>query len=258
MSRVLALCFGLVAVVGLTALTVWETAPRIESDLEARTVELFDEMGLPQAAVRVDGRDITLRGGLGMDDRDRVLAELWRLSGVRSVESVYVARAPRLAASVLESVDTVAVEGDILDLEGATSSGQDQLEASGSEDAEVQAAEVALGDALADGAISFESGTATLTPGSREILDSVAAVLERYPRLVAEVQGHTDSEGDDGTNRRLSQRRADAVAAYLLEAGVPDSSLRAQGYGESEPIDTNDTPAGRSRNRRVVFALDLR
>ena len=266
MSRFSATILSLLAVAGLTGLTVWESVPRIEADLESRAATLFSESGLP-AAVRIDGRDVTLRGGLGLEDRERARAELWRLWGVRDVEDVYVARAPRSAVrSALEAAG--ATPGPVRSgLEGrrageaeaaSRASGQDQLQASGSEDAGVQAAEAALRDVLSTGAIVFESGAAELTPASREILDAVADVLVDHPTVSAEVQGHTDSEGGARANRRLSQRRADAVAAYLVSAGVPDPALRARGYGESEPVAPNETLDGRTRNRRVAFALGTR
>ena len=140
----------------------------------------------------------------------------------------------------------------------APDAGGDQVEASGSTDADVQAAEAALREALSIGSVEFESGTATLTPRSREILDRAAAVFVRFPAVGAEVQGHTDSQGGDASNQRLSQRRAEAVEAYLVEQGVEAEALAPRGFGEAEPIADNSTADGRARNRRVVFALRTR
>ena len=131
----------------------------------------------------------------------------------------------------------------------------DQLEASGSTDADVVAAEGAIREALALGRVEFASGTADLTPASRQILDRVAAALARAPTVGAAVQGHTDAQGADASNLALSQDRAEAVAAYLAERGVASDALAPRGFGESAPIASNDTPEGRARNRRVVFAL---
>lgn len=266
MSRATASFVGLATVLGLTALTAWGAAPRIESDLEGRAEHALS--ALDGARVLVDGRDVVLRGGLSDEDRDRALLALRDLEGVRVARGIEVVRIPRLgledagSTAVLDSVggarqDALEAARDDLEMavdSAAASRSQDQVAASGSEDADVRAAESALRDVLSAGAVTFSTATATLTTDSRALLDAVADVLERYPSVVVEVQGHTDGEGGERANRRLSQRRADAVAAYLIEAGVPDPTLRARGYGESEPIATNETERGRARNRRVVFA----
>jgi outer membrane protein OmpA-like peptidoglycan-associated protein len=67
------------------------------------------------------------------------------------------------------------------------------------------------------------------------------------------VEGHTDSTGADAYNQALSERRANSVLRYLVDAGVPASRLSAQGFGESQPVADNDTAEGRAQNRRVVL-----
>lgn len=105
--------------------------------------------------------------------------------------------------------------------------------------------------------VTFELNSARLTGGSAGILDTVAADLKKHPRLKIELQGHTDSSGSDQYNLTLSQQRADAVRAHLIDQGVPASQLVARGYGEGQPIDSNATNEGRAHNRRVVmFVLD--
>ena len=101
--------------------------------------------------------------------------------------------------------------------------------------------------------VAFELNAARLTAESQSILDSVAADLKKYPRLQIELQGHTDSSGSNQYNLKLSQARAEAVRTYLTEQGVTSSQLEARGYGESQPVDSNDTDAGRAKNRRVVM-----
>jgi len=92
---------------------------------------------------------------------------------------------------------------------------------------------------------------------SKPLLDAVASVLNANPKIkLVEVQGHTDSDGDAPYNKRLSQRRADAVMTFLTKKGSVDvKRLKAAGYGEEKPIDTNVTPAGRQKNRRVQFFI---
>jgi OOP family OmpA-OmpF porin len=103
--------------------------------------------------------------------------------------------------------------------------------------------------------VTFELNSANLTAGSRPILDEVAADLKKYPRLIVELQGHTDSSGADAYNLQLSQRRADSVREYLISQGVPASQLVARGYGETQPAADNKTDAGRAQNRRVEMAV---
>ena len=92
---------------------------------------------------------------------------------------------------------------------------------------------------------------------SLSLLDEVAAVLHDVPEItLLEIQGHTDSRGSDTYNQQLSQRRAEAVRAYLVGgAGVAPDRLVARGYGESVPVDDRENEEGWSRNRRVQFVI---
>jgi OOP family OmpA-OmpF porin len=97
---------------------------------------------------------------------------------------------------------------------------------------------------------------AGLLPGSIEILEQAVDVLTRYPNIKVEVAGHTDSIGSDEYNQSLSERRATVVYGYLTGKGIDASRLVGpNGYGESRPIDTNDTKEGRQRNRRTELAV---
>ncbi len=99
--------------------------------------------------------------------------------------------------------------------------------------------------------VNFETNKAILTPESRSILDNVAASLVANPDVRVEVSGYTDSRGSRALNARLSQARAAAVRAYLIEKGVPAANLTAKGYGPASPVAPNTTAAGRAQNRRV-------
>lgn len=103
--------------------------------------------------------------------------------------------------------------------------------------------------------VTFELNSAELTVDSRPVLDRVAEDLRKYPRLRIELQGHTDSSGSDKYNLGLSQRRADTVTRYLINAGVPAGQVTARGYGEVEPVADNTTAEGRAQNRRVVMKV---
>jgi outer membrane protein OmpA-like peptidoglycan-associated protein len=103
--------------------------------------------------------------------------------------------------------------------------------------------------------INFATGKATILADSFGVLDDVAQVMRDYPKVRVEIGGHTDNVGDDNQNQRLSKGRADAVFEYLLQKGIAANRMVTIGYGETRPIDTNRTDAGKLNNRRVEFMI---
>ncbi len=104
--------------------------------------------------------------------------------------------------------------------------------------------------------INFELGSAEISADGRPILDQVAKILLANPQIVlVEVAGHTDNQGRPERNQELSTQRAEAVAVYLTDKGVPPKRLMPKGYGQDDPIDTNRTTAGRANNRRIEFVI---
>jgi outer membrane protein OmpA-like peptidoglycan-associated protein len=104
--------------------------------------------------------------------------------------------------------------------------------------------------------VFFETGKAVIKPESFPLLDEVATTIATNPQIGRiQIGGHTDNQGSESYNQRLSQQRADSVKEYLVAKGVPAVRLIARGFGESSPIDTNRTPTGREVNRRVEFDL---
>jgi OOP family OmpA-OmpF porin len=108
---------------------------------------------------------------------------------------------------------------------------------------------------LAEGRIEFAPGSAEIAPESAAVIDGIAEALGGCPEVAMEIGGHTDSEGSEAGNERLSQQRADAVLAALRGKGLALPLVTAQGYGESEPVADNATPDGRAANRRIAFDL---
>jgi OOP family OmpA-OmpF porin len=104
--------------------------------------------------------------------------------------------------------------------------------------------------------VTFEMNSAKLTSEGRATLDGIAETLRSQEGLKAEIAGHTDAIGSESFNTMLSQQRADAVRAYLMEKGVDGARLTAVGYGELEPVASNDTDEGRQANRRVEFRIE--
>lgn len=111
--------------------------------------------------------------------------------------------------------------------------------------------------ALATSEIVFSFESAALKRESRGVLDRIGKILSDWPEAEVEIAGHTDSAGPDEYNQRLSEDRARAVKAYLLEnfPKLREENLRTAGYGETRPEAPNDTEEGRSRNRRVEFRI---
>ncbi|MDX5418415.1 MAG: OmpA family protein [Hymenobacteraceae bacterium] len=111
---------------------------------------------------------------------------------------------------------------------------------------------------LADGkiisyGIRFDVNKADIRPESVGTLAGIVKLMQEQADLKFSVEGHTDSDGDDSANMKLSQQRAEAVKAYLIAQGIPAARLEAKGWGESKPLDKNATPEAKSSNRRVEF-----
>ncbi|MCP5466144.1 MAG: OmpW family outer membrane protein [Steroidobacteraceae bacterium] len=101
--------------------------------------------------------------------------------------------------------------------------------------------------------VHFDTASAVLKPESYADLDAVAKFMTDVPRVAGVLEGHTDSVGNDKSNERLSQRRAESVKAYLVSKGIDPARLQTQGFGESQPEADNATADGRAKNRRVVL-----
>ncbi|MBU3661767.1 MAG: OmpA family protein [Bacteroidetes bacterium] len=105
--------------------------------------------------------------------------------------------------------------------------------------------------------IRFETGKAKIMPVSFPILDAIVQVMSDHPDYKLNISGHTDNVGDDAMNMTLSKDRAASVSNYLITKGVSPMRVSSAGYGESKPVDTNDSENGRTRNRRVEFQVEF-
>ena len=106
-----------------------------------------------------------------------------------------------------------------------------------------------------DSGLLFPYDSDVLQPAAQANLTELARSLKKYPESSVLIVGHTDSNGDDMYNQRLSERRANAAAAYLETQGIPRSRTQTSGKGEGEPVASNDSDAGRQQNRRVEVAI---
>ena len=113
----------------------------------------------------------------------------------------------------------------------------------------------ALNDAVKAGVILFERAKADLKADSFPTLDKLASIAQTCPKARIEIGGHTDARGAADMNQKLSEERAQAVAAYLGKKGIDENRLFAIGYGPSRPVAPNDTDEDRAKNRRIEFAV---
>ena len=120
---------------------------------------------------------------------------------------------------------------------------------------DIELKKVAVGSKIILKNIFFDFDKATLKKESTSELERLTKLLEDVPSLKIEISGHTDSKGADVYNQKLSERRARAVVAYLVKAGIGSGRLTSKGVGEAEPVSTNDTEEGRQENRRTEFKV---
>jgi len=109
---------------------------------------------------------------------------------------------------------------------------------------------------LAFGKIEFVSGTANLIPGASQGIDLLANYMGKYPNKTVTLSGHTDSSGSAELNKKLSQQRADYIREVLITKSISPQRITAIGYGESQPIASNSSNAGRQKNRRIDVSFD--
>ena len=230
----------LVALFGLTRFANhW-----IENQVRTNVASSLDAAGHDWTELQVSGQQASLSG---------------RLPAASAGDAaLQVARETTCPTWLGSRVCAISVEGDF---ESAGSSAiSEVVSAPPAPSAETQAAEAAaacdetFAGLMAEGRIEFASGSSAIVSSSGALLDRIAAVAGGCAGIVR-VEGHTDSTGDAAANQELSAARAAAVRAALGARGLPVDRIVAAGFGASNPIATNDTPAGRARNRRIEFRV---
>lgn len=103
--------------------------------------------------------------------------------------------------------------------------------------------------------ILFDFNSYAMRPDARRTINEMAEVFQKYQDTTITVEGHADAVGSDDYNQTLSEQRADSVADYIISQGVGRSRVISRGYGETQPVATNDTPEGRQLNRRVEIQI---
>jgi OmpA-OmpF porin, OOP family len=119
----------------------------------------------------------------------------------------------------------------------------------------VASCQTGVNTVIASKKINFGSGNAVITEFSKPTVDAVAAAVKNCAGTSIEIGGHTDQMGDDASNQTLSEARANAVVAALVERGVPKERLTAKGYGETKLLDTATSREALANNRRIEFGV---
>ncbi len=228
-----------------------ETAARTEAT--RREVDRLDR----------ERSDLLVESSRQEAERARQEAERLRLESQIQMEEAQRLR----AAAESEAAARQQAEEIVLDVAGDQAA---KLAAAKARDAELARKEAQLTGAVGDlppskrtsagevftlASDAFASGKATLSTSGKGSLGALGAYIAAAPTGRIRIEAHTDSQGEDAANKELSQRRANAVRDALAAAGVPRSKLQATGMGESSPIASNDSAAGRARNRRVEIIV---
>ena len=103
--------------------------------------------------------------------------------------------------------------------------------------------------------LNFETGSAALAPDSKRVVNDLIIVMKSYPTARGRLEGHTDDTGDAAANKQLSDARARSVRDAMLAGGIDTARLDAAGFGQERPIASNDTDAGRAKNRRTELVI---
>ncbi|MEJ8569141.1 OmpA family protein [Elongatibacter sediminis] len=197
------------------------------------------------------------RNAILLRDREREALAARSVAEARAAQAAHADARAAHAEAVAEA-NARQAERKALEAELAQARAADAMADARALEAELEALkarETERGMVLTLGDVLFDYDRSELKPGAASTLDRVAAFLKDYPERQLLIEGHTDSDGDAGYNRELSERRASAVRDALIQRGVDDQRLDAAGLGEAYPVATNDTVAGRQENRRVEIVI---
>ena len=194
---------------------------------------------LDTGTAKIDGNRIDISGTVKDAETLGLLERAMNLRVPAGYESVLDVSTP----------DSVVIKGKEVKLDNSAAN----------DEPEVTPQQICQNDMVAsiDGRkIQFESGKAIIKPGSITILDSVLIAVERScEQFPIEIGGHTDSDGGEAFNQKLSEARAASVAKYLLSKGMDEGRLSIVGFGEAQPIADNGTREGKAINRRIEFKV---
>lgn len=268
------------------------TLGKVQDDLAGRSIAALEQAGYQGLSVSVTGRDVTVRGQADPAAVPQILSLVTSQTGVRvaidelnggtgsgtasgTPSATATGATPTTTASATPTATATATPTPTDSSAAPTGTATATASASPTastpaptptpsastpnptasstgDSADAAAAAAAIG-ALPK--IQFPTALSGPTTDGRRTVAKIAAILQQYPSVRAQVQGHTDDLGTARVNLELSASRAEVVRALLIRAGISGSRLTAQGYGESRPFVPNTSDANRATNRRVSFVL---
>jgi outer membrane protein OmpA-like peptidoglycan-associated protein len=155
-----------------------------------------------------------------------------------------------------EHLGTVLAFENVMTVNGETIDGVPDAASALGASPEAQACQVAYNTLLDGRVINFDSGSAIVANESKLLLGALADVAQRCGGYKVQIGGHTDARGDNTANQALSERRAQAVADYLVGQGVSATQIGVMGYGETAPLDASGSPSADAKNRRIEFKVE--
>jgi len=233
---------GLVPLLGLAVVALFAFGPFarswIESTVQRETREQLNSAGYGWVGLKVSGQNLTLTG-----------TEPTMSAGERAIALAKAATCPTWLG---RRTCAVSVVGDFTNIATPLVGAASAPVAKPVPIAALQACERSLASLLAGEQIEFANASATISAKSATLLDQLAKEARACPGNIR-IEGHTDSVGRPNFNLRLSDDRAAAVRAALIERGVPADRLQSEGFGATRPLADNHTAEGRAKNRRIEF-----
>lgn len=224
---------------------------RIQAEEQNRTRAEAEEAQRAEAAQRVQAQRERAAA-----EKAKLEAESARELAAREKANAEAARAAALAQQQeVERARQAAAESERLRMKAESDKEQLRRQLLQQLNMILETRDTARGLIVNMSDVLFDTGKWTLKPGAREKLAKIAGIVLAHPGLKLEIEGHTDSVGSDEFNQQLSERRALAVRDFLLQQGVAANAITARGFGESQPVASNTTSAGRQTNRRVEMVV---
>ncbi len=247
MSKVLTILIGIILLATLGYFCIYHYSDVIQEDIQTRSSDLLLKGEFKDIKVIVDGRDITLSGNIASEKLKAIASNKAKnIYGVRAVNNQLIITA---AKQVEDKLQAETIEETI------STPQHTQTQNPKVEPLPTFTCQQDFDFLFSINNINFASNSANIDPKSHELLNNLTEIAKQCPDEQIEIAGHTDSDGDTDYNLQLSQKRATAVMAYLVNQGISASRLTAVGYGESKPRADNLTDENMAKNRRIEFKV---
>ncbi|MFZ1344226.1 OmpA family protein [Thiothrix eikelboomii] len=217
-------------------------------------------MGIEQAGLKFADNTVTLIGSVGSEQaKADVLAKVQQVLGVNQLDNQLTVKLAALTVTTTPTAEPAAPASVSASTVTAASPTSTTTPAAVVLTTEQQSCQDQINTVMTGKEVLFETNQARIKQASLSLLNDIAKIVNQCKVVLADklirVGGHTDNIGEDAYNQNLSQERADAVKAYLNQQGLDLGLLQGIGYGETQPLASNDTEQGRAQNRRISFDI---